>query len=156
MATETERKFLVRDDGWRAAAAGASRIEQFYLFAAPDRSLRVRIRDGSSAVATLKFGEGARRRDEYEYPLPLADALALRAHAIGRVLFKTRHLVAHHGRVFEIDEFSDHLDGLVLAELEDGGDIPAADRPLWLGREVTDDRRFLNATLALEATVPPR
>lgn len=153
MARETERKFLVRGDAWRPAAEGASRLIQFYLFAAHDRSLRVRIRDDRAAVVTLKLGDSARERDEFEYPVPLADALALRAHAIGRVIEKTRYLAAWNGRVFEIDEFAGPLAGLVVAELEDDGEI--GDAPPWLGTEVTDDRRYLNAELALSGKGPP-
>ena len=47
-------------------------IRQFYLAAVDGRSFRVRIRDGSSAVLTLKFGAHGRERDEFEYPIPCA------------------------------------------------------------------------------------
>ncbi len=154
MARETERKFLVLSDAWRAGAQGASRIVQFYLFAEQGRSLRVRIRDGQSAEMTLKIGDTARHRDEFEYPVPLADALALRAHAVGRVLEKIRYLTAWQDHVFEIDEFAGPLAGLVVAELEGGGDM--GEPPPWLGIEVTDDPRYLNAELSLSDEGPPR
>jgi adenylate cyclase len=51
--------------------------------------------------------------------------------------------------VFEIDEFHGANAGLVVAEVElarEGQEIP---HPDWLGEELTDDPRFLNASLAL-------
>lgn len=156
MARETERKFLVVNDAWRAEAEGAADLVQFYLFAGPDRSLRVRIRDGRSAVVTLKFGDDARVRDEFEYPVPLADARSMRPFAIGRVLEKRRHLAAWRGHLYEIDVFGGPLAGLVLAELESEAVVSDADLPPWLGREVSDDPRYLNAALALSDGGPPR
>lgn len=155
MALEIERKFLVSDPAWRAAAAGRSSIVQFYVIVDADRSLRVRIRDDVSATMTVKIGEGARRREEFIYPLPLADALSMRDAAIGRVLKKIRHLVAWRGRIFEIDEFAGPLVGLVVAELETEDEVPDVDLPPWLGPEVTDDRRYLNVNLALDDGGPP-
>src|SRR5690606_5458828 len=43
MAIESERKFLVASDAWRESAGDAVAITQFYVFAAPDRSARVRL-----------------------------------------------------------------------------------------------------------------
>lgn len=155
MAVEIERKFLVADPSWRTAAEGATPMVQFYLLAEGDRSLRVRIRDGRTASATLKIGEGARRREEFTWPLPLADALALRAHALGRAVEKTRHLAAWRGHVYEIDVFAGPLQGLVVVELETESDVADADLPPWIGREVTDDPRFLNVSLAFAEGGPP-
>jgi CYTH domain-containing protein len=148
MAKEVERKFLVADDGWRRMATASTRIEQFYLATEDGRSIRIRIKDGTEALITLKFGQDARVRDEFEFPVPLEDALEMRAFAIGRILDKTRHLVPHGGHVFEIDCFHADLDGLVLAELETPDDIPDAALPSWLGREVTGEAGYYNATLA--------
>ena len=65
MGKEVERKFLVSSAEWRNLAEADIRIRQFYLAAAPGRTVRVRISDGSSAKLTLKFGSRARERDEY-------------------------------------------------------------------------------------------
>lgn len=156
MAREIERKFLLKDASWRDLAEGESSIVQFYVLIAADRSLRVRIRDGARASMTLKFGESARERDEFVYPLPLADAEAMRDFAIGRVIEKVRRLAAWRGRVYEIDEFGGDLAGLVVAELENADATPREDLPPWIGREVTDDPRYLNVSLALAAGGPPQ
>lgn len=148
MAKEVERKFLVARPDWRTAAGPGIAIMQFYLAAGADRSVRVRIRAGDTATLTMKFGEGQRVRDEFEYPIPSADAREMRAFAVGAVIEKRRHLVTHHGHVYEVDVFDGELSGLVVAELETEADVPDAHLPDWLGREVTGEAAFLNSSLA--------
>jgi len=69
--------------------------------------------------------------------------------AIGRVIEKTRHHVRHRGYLYEVDVFGGMLAGLVVAELETPEDVPDEMLPAWLGREVTGESRFYNASLAL-------
>ncbi|AZO10447.1 MULTISPECIES: CYTH domain-containing protein [unclassified Mesorhizobium] len=149
MVKEVERKFLVASSAWRDRAEAHIRIRQFYLAAAPGRTVRVRISDDNSARLTLKFGSSARERDEFEYPIPLADAEEMMAFAVGRVIDKTRHHVRHRGYLYEVDVFGGVLAGLVVAELETPEDVPGEMLPDWLGREVTGEQRFYNASLAL-------
>jgi len=149
MGKEVERKFLVSSAEWLDLAEADIRIRQFYLAAAPGRTVRVRISDGVSAMLTLKFGSKARERDEFEYPIPLAEAQEMLAFAIGRVIEKTRHHVRHRGYLYEVDVFGGVLAGLVVAELETPEDVPDEMLPAWLGREVTGESRFYNASLAL-------
>ncbi|HEV2502933.1 MAG TPA: CYTH domain-containing protein [Mesorhizobium sp.] len=149
MAKEVERKFLIRDEGWRKAVERSVAITQFYLAISSERSIRMRISDGKAAKLTLKFGSDLRVRDEFEYPVPLAEAREMMAFAIGNIIRKTRHHVSHCGYVYEVDVFNDVLDGLVVAELETRDSVPDAMLPGWLGREVTGELRFSNASLAL-------
>ncbi len=51
-------------------------------------------------------------------------------------------------REWEIDEFLGRNAGLVVAELEIEDEAAEFARPPWLGREVTDDVRYYNASLA--------
>lgn len=124
-------------------------IAQFYLFAEPDRSARVRIRDGREATVTFKFGDHGRHREEFEYSVPIADAEEMRAFAIGRVIAKSRHHVPWRGYVYEVDVFEGDLDGLVVVELETADEVAESDLPPWLGREVTGESAYYNASLAL-------
>ncbi|MDX8521085.1 CYTH domain-containing protein [Mesorhizobium dulcispinae] len=149
MGKEVERKFLVSDPAWRSLVEADIRIRQFYVAAQPGRTVRVRISDGSSAKLTLKFGDRARERDEFEYTIPLHEAEELKAFAVGRVIEKTRHHVRHRGYLYEVDVFGGVLSGLVVAELETLEDVPDEMLPDWLGREVTGESRFYNASLAL-------
>lgn len=147
MAKEIERKFLVANEEWRGAAVTSSSIRQFYLAAGTDRSVRVRIRDGK-AVLTLKFGTEVKKRDEFEYAIPVSEAEEMQAFLLGHIIEKTRHHVHHGGYLYEVDVFAGALDGLVLAELETADDVPDAALPHWLGREVTAQTSYSNSSLA--------
>lgn len=149
MGKEVERKFLVSSTAWGNLVEADIRILQFYLATAPGRTVRIRISDGASAKLTLKFGRAARERDEFEYPIPLAEAVEMLDFAIGRVIEKTRHHVRHRGYLYEVDVFGGALAGLVVAELETPEDVPDEMLPDWLGREVTGEQKFYNASLAL-------
>ena len=53
MATEIERKFLVRDDSYKKLAFAHSHIQQGYICSERGRTVRVRIRD-ERAYLTIK------------------------------------------------------------------------------------------------------
>lgn len=150
MGIEIERKFLVVGDAWRAQARRPQRLRQGYLSApqldgAPPCSVRVRIAD-DAATLNLKSATAGIRRDEFEYAIPLADAQALLALAHG-VIDKVRHHVDAGPHVFEIDEFLGDNAGLVVAEIELRAIDEAFERPVWLGREVSDLKRYYNLHL---------
>jgi adenylate cyclase len=146
MAREIERKFLLKNDTWRAAVRRSQPMSQGYLASTPRSSVRVRIA-GAEAWLNIKSGGLVASRLEFEYPVPVEDARELLALAEGPLVEKTRHFVEHGGMTFEIDEFHGENSGLVVAELElDREDQPFA-RPPWLGREVTELRRYYNVCL---------
>ena len=152
MAKEVERKFLMKDDAWRAAVERSIVIRQFYIAVGSDRSVRVRISDGMRAKLTVKFGATLPERDEFEYEIPLDDALSMMAFRVGTVIEKTRHHVRFGGYLYEIDEYAGQLAGLVVAELETRDRVDLL--PAWIGREVTGDQRYSNAVLALSSQSP--
>ncbi|WP_222564973.1 CYTH domain-containing protein [Novilysobacter antarcticus] len=154
MAIEIERKFLVTGDGWRAAAHAVVPMAQGYLndLAAMDTgamkaSVRVRIA-GDAAHLNLKSRELGHTRQEFEYPIPVADARALLALSVGGLVDKRRHLVRVGGHLWEVDEFLGENAGLVVAEIELADPGEAFQRPDWLGVEVTDESRYYNLALA--------
>lgn len=144
---EIERRFLVRADRLPRRLPTGDRLVQGYLGFAP--TVRVRLvtppRGGPRGYLAIK-GPGTRRRQEFEYPVPVAHARAL-LRLCGRfVIRKTRYRL---GR-WELDRYAGLLRGLWLAELEQGRGERALPRPLpgWLGREVTGDPRYTAAHLA--------
>lgn len=154
MGIEIERKFLLAGDGWRAAAVKSVRMAQGYIndMAAlregrQNASVRVRIA-GDAAFLNLKSRELGSTRQEFDYPIPVADAEALLALCVGGRIDKVRHYVEHAGHTWEVDEFAGDNAGLVVAELELGSADEAFERPSWLGREVTEDLRYYNLALA--------
>lgn len=154
MAIEIERKFLVEGDAWRAGVTGARHIRQAYLSPGGAAAVRIRVIDEQKARLTIKAaaaasGVSALCRSEFEYPLPLEDALAMLDLRVGRIVEKTRfHVPAGNGRIWEVDVFAGALDGLVLAEIELGDADEDVMLPAWIGREVTDDPAYSNAVLA--------
>lgn len=148
MATEIERKFLVNDEQWKAAVMSRSSLTQAYLMTGDDRSLRVRIENDNRATLCIKIGVSSLQREEFEYPVPVADARAMVRQAIGNVIEKTRHLIHHHGYLWEVDVYHGAYAGLVVAEveLEQADETPPL--PDWVGLEVTADKRYSNASLA--------
>ena len=154
MGIEIERKFLVTGDGWRAEAHEVVPMAQGYLndLGAMDRgeqkaSVRVRLQ-GDGAFLNLKSREPGHTRQEFDYPIPVADARALLALCVGGVIDKRRHLVRHEGHLWEVDEFLGDNAGLVVAEIELGSAGEAFAMPAWAGREVTDEARYYNLALA--------
>lgn len=149
MATERERKFLVTGEGWRADVVRERSIRQGYLASTERAAIRIRISDGARATLTIKSARAGMERDEFEYEVPLADGEAMFALCIGRTIEKRRHVVPTGALAWEIDVFEGDHAGLVLAEIELPAADTAFDRPDWLGREVTGDRRYYNASMAL-------
>ncbi|MGY0503754.1 CYTH domain-containing protein [Luteimonas sp. e5] len=155
MSIEIERKFLVTGDAWREQAHAVIEMAQAYLndTESVNRgrqkvSVRVRI-EGDAARLNIKSAESGMRRQEFEYPLPPADAQALMALCVQGRIHKRRHLVRHGAHLWEVDEFLGDNAGLVVAEVELGSESEAFEPPPWLGREVTDELRYYNQTLAL-------
>ena len=150
MAMEIERKFLVAR---RPDLAGAKRteIEQGYLALGDgDGQAEVRLRrKGDQRVLTVKGGSG-RTRTEEELELDPDRFDSLWPLTEGRRVTKTRHLIAHGELEIELDVYRGGLDGLEIAEVEfpDEESADAFEAPEWLGRDVTGDEQYLNATLA--------
>ena len=149
MAKEIERRFLVEGMAWRDRVHAVASLEQFYVAAATDRSVRIRISDEGRAMLTLKFGGQKLSRDEFEYPVPLAEAREMRAFALGNVIAKTRHSIEVADYLYEVDVFEGALAGLIIAELETPDYVPDGKLPDWLGREITGESAYYNTMLAL-------
>lgn len=148
MQIEIERKFLVRDDSWRADAERRVLIRQGYLNTDGKASVRVREIDGAGRLTVKAAAEGTTRA-EFDYPIPVADARRLLDEfcVAGRVE-KYRNNIKIQSYLFEIDEFLGESAGLVIAELELESESDDFPRPPWLGEEVTGERRYYNAALA--------
>ena len=156
MATEIERKFLVRETGFLDGRQG-ERIVQGYVAKEPGAmSTRVRLR-ADRAFLTLKGPREGLSRDEFEYPIPVADAQRMLALYCGnRVIQKTRYVVDFADQVFEVDVFEGRHAGLVIAEIELRHEGTSVILPHWVGQEVTHDRRYGNYVLAqFEGPVRP-
>ena len=146
MAIEIERKFLLEGDGWRNSVSRSVAMEQAYL-GGDGVSIRVRI-TAEEALINIKENRLGQAREEFEYPVPLDDARRLMALARRGRVEKIRHYVEHAGTLWEVDEFQGENHGLVVAEVELEDPRQTFERPPWLGREVTDEERYYNVSLA--------
>ncbi len=145
--TEIERKFLVRNDGWRGKAQGVP-FRQGYIARTLNRTVRVRIA-GEKGILNIKFRGASIARSEFEYAVPLAEAQAMLAGlAPAEIIEKTRYTFEDCGSLWEVDEFHGANEGLIVAEIELVSEDQEFCRPDWLGREVSHISRYLNAELS--------
>lgn len=147
MAKEIERKFLVKDDTYKALATRSCVMAQGYLSTDIDATVRVRL-SGDNAWLTVKSRNRGAVRDEWEYAIPESDARQMLRICKGKVIEKTRYYVPAGDLTWEVDEYHGVHDGLVVTEIE----LPSADHPVtlppFIGEEVTGDSRYYNSTLS--------
>ncbi len=148
MALEIERKFLVKNDQFKAVAHKETRIIQGYLSSVPERTVRVRTK-GEKAFLTLKGigSESGASRYEWEQEIAVDDAKALLAMCEPGVIDKTRYLVAQGEHTYEVDEFYGENEGLTVAEVELSSEEEVFEKPEWLAEEVTGDVKYYNSML---------
>lgn len=147
MAIEIERKFLVKDDAWRAAAGPGTLLVQGYLCSGGEATVRLRLA-ADRAWLTIKGTTVDLARPEFEYVIPRDDALALLDLCLPWPIEKTRYRVEHAGRVWDVDVFHGANAPLVTAEVELARADEQVEVPAWVGAEVSDDPRYRNASLA--------
>ena len=146
MGVEIERKFLLQGEAWRGLGQRVL-LRQGYLSSARARVVRVRI-EGEQAMLTIKGANVGVARGEWEYPIPLADAVELLDGLCEQPLIeKVRHRIEHAGMVWEIDEFLGANAGLIVAEIELASEDQPFEKPEWIGAEVSGDARYYNANL---------
>ena len=146
MGIEIERKFLVDKSSWQPSTEGMD-IRQGYIVSNPSQTVRVRTK-GKKGFLTIKGATNGIERLEMEYEIPLSDANTLLDSLCQKPLIeKKRYVEPHCGHIWEIDVFYGDNEGLVVAEVE----LAIADEevklPIWIDREVSDDRRYYNACL---------
>ena len=143
---ERERRFLV--ESLPEPLPEPNRIEQAYVSTGP-ASVRVR-RIDDKHILTVKTGSG-RNRHEIERDLTQEEFEAIWDAATELRISKRRHRVdLGQGLTAELDLYNGSLDGHRLVEVEFDSDSAADDfePPDWFGREVTDDNRYTNSSLA--------
>lgn len=146
---EIERKFLVTSDAFKAAAFAKNRITQGYLSSVPERNVRVRIK-GDKGFLTIKgaSNESGLSRFEWEKEIPVDEATALLKLCEKGIIDKTRFEVKIGNHIFEVDEFYGENKGLIIAEIELESEPETFEKPIWLGKEVTNDNRYYNSFLS--------
>lgn len=149
MSKEIERKFLVTG-AFKKLATKRYNIRQAYLLADLERTIRVRITN-DKAFLTIKgpSDHSGLSRYEWEKEIPIIEAEELMKLTNGGMIEKTRYIISESGGLFyEVDEFHNDNDGLVMAEIELSHENQKIVKPDWLGDEVTGDVRYFNSYLS--------
>lgn len=144
---EIERKFLINTEEWKKVKPEEGLlIRQGYIFDSSKGVLRVRTK-GEKAFLTLKSATFSRTRMEFEYEIPMDDALTMITEMCDVTLSKTRYLYEFEGKQWEIDEFHEELSPLVLAEIELDSEDEVIHFPSFIEEEVTSNQQYYNSEL---------
>ncbi len=147
MPHEIERKFLLKNDGWKSAVIRQLEIKQGYLNTDPKRTIRIRLQ-GEQGYLTIKGESRGISRQEFEYEIPYEDARHLILLCEPPIIEKNRYEVQVHEHLWEIDVFEGANEGLIIAEVELASETEIFHAPPWLGQEVSADLRYYNSMLA--------
>jgi CYTH domain-containing protein len=149
---EIERKFLVDNLPYSIMLDRLKSydIVQGYLVISADGA-EVRLRKkGEKYLQTFKSG-GNKTRTEVEIEIGKDQFEALWPLTEGKRVEKTRYEYPYVGDLIEIDIYRGQLEGLITAEVEfESEDASTNFRPpIYMEREITDDKRYKNQNLAL-------
>lgn len=161
---EIERRFLLRPYPLRKflrahdIVVKTARIEQFYLPLQDGQATRYRKKDDLFFM-TVKRGHGLVREEE-EREVDSETFFSQLESRSGNMIKKRRYTFEYGSSQYELDQFSGHLKGLVILEIEFDDEkraldfvLPEVFTPLLVS-EVTDDERFSNLGLSQTDVVP--
>jgi len=145
---EIERKFLVTSEKFKAQASKKTLFIQAYLNTHPARTIRIRI-SGDKAFMTIKgkSSESGLSRFEWEKEIPVTEAKELLKLCEPGKIEKYRYLIPFGDHTYEVDEFLEDNEGLVIAEVELESEEETFKKPDWLGEEVTGNLDYYNSNL---------
>ena len=146
MAIEIEKKFLIKHIPFNQIEY-SHKITQGYIVRDKKKVIRVR-KKGDEFYITIKGNNIGISRLEFEYKIPEKDAIDLFQNfcEIG-LIKKTRHYVHFKKHLWEIDEFHDQNQGLIVAEIELKSEDEKFHIPNWIFREVTTQSKYYNMNL---------
>jgi len=87
-------------------------------------------------------------RFEWEKEIPVDEAEKLLLLCEKGVIDKSRFEVKSGTHTYEVDEFYGENEGLVMAEIELQSETEYFEKPNWLGKEVTNDKRYYNSYIS--------
>lgn len=137
---ERERKFALK---WMPSVSLKIEIKQAYILFEGNKHLRVRIIDDQTAFLTFKTIHTADYRIEYEYNIPIDDAIEL-YHSANLKLMKTRYQTDFMGNHVDIDIYPC---GLSVVEIEFEDELKEI--PDYCGEELTGNSKYSNISIAL-------
>ena len=147
MKTEIERKFIVTNSVYKSLGKYEYCIQGYIP---STNSPLVRIRTiGNRSFLTMKSDVNGITCLEYEYAIPNQDAKELlELFCQNSIVEKNRYKIYHESTLWEVDEFLGSNQGLIVAEVELDSEDQYYDKPSWIGKEVSTDKKYYNYNLA--------
>ena len=146
---EIERKFLVKSTGYKKNSLSKHFVKQGYLSTDLSRCVRVRIID-EKAFITIKGASSidGLSRFEWEKEICKKEADEIIMLCAADTIEKIRYVLEFDGNKFEVDEFQNKNNGLIIAEIELSSKNQLFKKPEWIGKEVTGIKKYYNSQLA--------
>lgn len=146
MGIEIERKFLVKNDSFKNLSE-AETYGQGFLSTDKERVVRVRICEEKGWLSVKGISKGA-KRFEFEYEIPVNEASFMIDNLCEKpTILKKRYRIPWGILMWEVDEFLNENEGLVIAEIELDSENQVFQLPDWIGEEVTGDEKYYNVYL---------
>jgi len=147
MGKEIERKYLINHEKWQTVKKPSGQMyRQGYLLTDPTKTIRVRLTEKCGFLTIKGLSIGATRA-EYEYEIPISDAIELLDNFSISELSKIRYKIFFENKVWEVDEFLGDNTGLIIAEIELKSEDEHFICPDWIDKEVTGDEKYYNSKL---------
>ena len=148
MGIEIERRFLVNSEDWMSKVILTQNISQAYLNSSVDEwATRIRIINNNAAYITLKSSLNGLVNNEFEYSIPIKDAIELIKLSKYKII-KTRYQLKINNKTWVVDLFDGSNFSLKIAEIELKSESEEIQVPSWCGKEITGLKLLSNASLA--------
>ena len=148
MGIEIERRFLVENEDWKSEGILSEDFSQAYLSSGLDEwTTRIRIIDNHAAYITLKSALNGIKNSEFEYSIPIKDAIELIQLSKYKIA-KTRYQLKINKKNWVVDVFEESNSCLKIAEIELNSESEEIQVPSWCGKEITGIKSLSNASLA--------
>ena len=148
MGIEIERRFLVKNEDWKSKVILTQDITQAYLNSSIDEwTTRIRMINNNSAYITLKSSLNGLVNNEFEYSIPIKDAIELIKLSKYKII-KTRYQLKINNKTWVVDLFDGSNFSLKIAEIELKSESEKIQVPSWCGKEITGLKLLSNASLA--------
>ena len=148
MGIEIERRFLVEKEDWKSKALRSEDFSQAYLNSNSNEwIIRVRIINKNKSFITLKSSLNELINYEFEYSIPIKDAIELLELSKYKIT-KTRYQLIINDKNWVVDTFYGSNSSLIIAEIELNSESEEIQIPSWCGQEITGIKSLSNASLA--------
>ena len=149
MGIEIERRFLIANEDWKSQIILKEDFNQGYLNSKADEwSTRIRVVDNKKAYITLKSSLNGLKNYEFEYSIPIKDAIELIKFSKYKIT-KTRYQIKINKKDWVVDVFDGSNSSLKIAEIELNSESEEIQVPSWCGEEITGIKSLSNASLAI-------